>query len=57
MLVKAGPLLNLVSHWRDFLNQGLTVKDIERIEKHEKTGRPLGNENFIEEVELIRRSR
>ena len=55
-LVKAKSLLDLFPDWRTILDQGLSQNSIEAIEKREKTGRPLGNEQFIEKVELMRRN-
>jgi putative transposase len=44
-----------ISDWKSFLLNG--IKDFHQIEKifsqHEKTGRPFGNENFIQKLELI----
>ena len=57
LLVKKRPLLDLFPDWRELLYQGLSEKARETIEKHEKTGRPLGNEKFIERVELLRGAR
>ncbi|KJR96648.1 MAG: transposase [Desulfobulbaceae bacterium BRH_c16a] len=50
-LVQVSPLLELVSDWRSFLK--LTPQDeIDMIHRHERTGRPLGAEGFIEKLEL-----
>ncbi|MEJ2135931.1 MAG: transposase [Desulfofustis sp.] len=54
LLVKTKPLLNLVPEWKELLYQGISEKEVETIKTHEKTGRPLGNERFIEKVELLR---
>jgi putative transposase len=53
VLVKAKPLLSLVSDWREFLLQGLSDEDKETIEKHERTGRPLGSDSFIDKLERL----
>ena len=56
LLVKVKPLLNLVPDWEELLLYGLSREERESIEKHERTGRPLGKEKFIEQVELLRRN-
>lgn len=50
-LVRVKPLLELVPNWHAFLQGGLTSQEIERIEQHERTGRPLGSAPFIEGLE------
>lgn len=50
-LTQVSPLLELVSDWRNFLQ--LTPPDkIDAIHRHERTGRPLGEEGFIEKLEI-----
>lgn len=56
LLVKEKPLLDLFPDWETLLEKGLSKQNIEDIEKREKSGRPLGNEQFIEKVELLRRA-
>ena len=54
LLVKTKPLYQLVhKNWRDFLS--LDVQDAERepFRKHERTGRPLGEDSFIDKMELL----
>jgi putative transposase len=50
-LVKVSPLLNLVGDWRALLNSGLTVEEMQLLRQHERTGRPLGAQPFLERVE------
>lgn len=52
-LVSVGPLLDLVEDWGDFLSGGIEKEDMERLRLHERTGRPLGDEVFIEHLENI----
>ena len=48
-------LLALTDDWKVYLKEAQGYADNE-IKKHERTGRPLGNEHFIEEAErLLRR--
>jgi len=50
-LVQVSPLLELVPDWRSFLT--LTPQDeVDMIHRHERTGRPLGEEGFIEKLEI-----
>jgi putative transposase len=49
--VSVAPLLTLVDDWRSFLAGGLSEDEHETMRKHERTGRPLGNNVFIEEME------
>jgi len=52
-LVNVEPLLQMINRgWPDFLSSALTKKDAELLKKHERTGRPLGNEAFVERLEI-----
>jgi len=50
-LIVASPLSEMIDDWREFLNNGIGVNDIEILRLHERTGRPLGNDNFITRLE------
>ena len=50
-LVKVAPLLKLVHDWRAFLASGLTAEKMQLLRQHERTGRPLGAEAFMERME------
>ncbi len=50
-LVKVAPLLELVGSWDDFLKTPLTAAEIEKLELHERTGRPLGSNSFLKQLE------
>jgi len=50
-LVEVKPLLEMVGNWRDFLQGGVSEEEIKRIRRHERTGRPLGNDGFVEKLE------
>jgi putative transposase len=50
-LVKVEPLLSLVSNWDNFLSL-VSEDEMTAFHKHERTGRPLGNEIFVEQVEI-----
>ena len=49
-LVTVKPLLELVPDWHTFLESGLTEAERQRIEQHQRTGRPLGSEAFVEDL-------
>jgi putative transposase len=50
-LAQVSPLLELVPDWRSFLKLA-PPDDIDVIHRHERTGRPLGEEGFIEKLEI-----
>jgi len=50
-LAKAAPLLALVSDWKGFLCAEAPADDVRKLRRHERTGRPLGTEQFITDVE------
>jgi putative transposase len=52
-LVTVLPLLAMVGEWRSFLSSSAGDEAVVAIRKHERTGRPLGNEIFVEKLELI----
>ncbi len=53
-LMKTAPLLKLVDkNWDDFLSVKSAASDMEKFRSHEKSGRPLGSDQFIEKLELM----
>jgi putative transposase len=50
-LAKVASLLGLVNNWRLFLQAGITEQEAEMMRRHERTGRPLGQEGFISKLE------
>ena len=50
-LVYAEPLLELVGDWGKFLSQPVEPQDVEKLQAHERTGRPLGNDAFVAKLE------
>lgn len=50
-LVKVAPLLEIVSNWREFLLETIPLKKTEELRRHERTGRPLGNGDFLIKLE------
>lgn len=50
-LVTVEPLLGMTGDWKLFLNGGAETILTDDIRKHERTGRPLGAEIFVERLE------
>ena len=50
-LVKTAPLHGRVNDWRLFLQKPVSDLQMENLRKHEKTGRPIGSDPFIEQLE------
>ena len=50
-LVRVKPLLDLVPDWKNFLREGIEEEESQLIRRHERTGRPLGDESFINKME------
>ncbi len=50
-LVAVVPLLRLVGNWKAFISSGTGEEDMESIRRHERTGRPLGNDDFVARTE------
>lgn len=51
ILVKASPLLQMVGDWKLFLKD-TDEEDANKIRGHERTGRALGSDSFLESLEL-----
>lgn len=47
------PLLEMVGNWREFLLSGVSGEDLDRIRRHERTGRPLGDDGFVGRLEKL----
>lgn len=53
-LVKVSPLLDIVGSWQKFLSESLDGNQIQGdLRGHERTGRPLGSQEFITKLENI----
>ena len=52
-LVKDNLLKELIRNWKDFLNTESDNNDVNLFQLHERTGRPLGDNTFIEKLESI----
>jgi putative transposase len=51
LLVGVKPMLNRVEDWRAYLSTEPDSTDVEIIQRHARTGRPLGSNEFIESLE------
>jgi putative transposase len=52
-LVKVAPLLEIVGDWKKFLSEPTRDQDGPRLQRHERTGRPLGAPEFVVRLEGI----
>ena len=52
-LVKVAPLLELVPNWVTFLSTECSDTEREAMRRHERTGRPLGDDDFIMKLESV----
>ena len=50
-LVRVKPLLDLVGDWRQFLGAKDSTMEWDEIRRHERSGRPLGEDPFVERLE------
>jgi putative transposase len=50
-LVSVAPMLERIPDWRAYLRSGLGEGERELVRQHERTGRPLGSEDFIAGLE------
>ena len=52
-LVKVAPLLEMAGDWRLFLSGAEQKKQMNDIRTHERTGKPIGSESFVESLESV----
>lgn len=50
-LVKVEPLLKLFKSWKDFIREPFSEIEMEKIRRHERTGRPTGYDFFVNRLE------
>jgi len=53
VLVSVSPLLELIVDWDEFLKGELQEKEYQQLRHHERTGRPLGSESFIDKLDVL----
>ena len=51
-LVKIEPLLSMAGNWKDFLSLS-SDEEMNTFRKHERSGRPLGQEAFVDHIETM----
>ena len=53
-LATAGPLREMVGDWKEYLAAGSPAETAVLVRCHERTGRPLGGEGFVEGLNACR---
>jgi putative transposase len=48
LLVKVAPLLKMIVDWEAFLRSAMPEGELRDIRRHSRTGRPLGDETFLD---------
>ncbi len=51
-LVKVKPMLERVADWHEYLGQDTEPTELKALRRHSRTGRPLGDEQFVVRLEL-----
>jgi putative transposase len=52
-LATVRPLLDIVGDWEEFVSTSPLEEECGAIRRHERTGRPLGGEGFLKEIERM----
>ena len=52
-LVSVMPMLRRMSNWRRYLQSSESESTLSRLQMHSRTGRPLGDNRFIEKLEKL----
>ncbi|MCL5072409.1 MAG: transposase [Actinobacteria bacterium] len=52
-LLKKDFFNSIINDWKEFLTEDITSEEIKLLQKHENTGRPLGNSVFVEKLEKV----
>jgi len=52
-LVDTGPLARRVDDWRSYLTAQLADEEVHSLRQHTSTGRPLGSDAFVEQLEVL----
>ncbi|MCK4840054.1 MAG: transposase [Desulfobulbaceae bacterium] len=53
ILVKAEPLLAIIPDWHELLSSDLTDEEYQTLRSHERSGRPLGSDDFMASIEKL----
>lgn len=51
-LVTVSPMLDRIEDWRAYLREGLSTAEHQALRRHERTGRPLGSDEFLSDLEM-----
>ena len=46
-LVRVRPLLEIFGNWREYLARDIPEEEFQALQRHKRTGRPLGDETFL----------
>ena len=52
-LVQVKPMLDRVTNWTDYLTETTNMDEEALLQLHTRTGRPLGNTSFVQQLEAI----
>lgn len=52
-VVTVKPMLDRIHDWKQFIYSGINEPDSDIIDKHLRTGRPLGSKDFVEQLEIL----
>lgn len=52
-LVRVKPMLDRVDDWSNYLSKTVAQDELEQIRKHARTGRPLGDSQFVHRLECL----
>jgi len=52
-VVSVTPMLQRVSDWPGYLSQALNESELERLRAHGRSGRPAGDDGFVEQLQLL----
>jgi putative transposase len=53
VLVQVEPMQERITDWRDYLQSEEEAKEHQQLKRHIQTGRPLGDDRFIEMLEYL----
>jgi putative transposase len=53
VLVRVKPLLEVLGDWEGFLQSEAAEEELFALRRHERTGRPLGSDGFLERLEKL----
>lgn len=52
-LLSGKPMLQRISNWRRYLQSSVAESTLEKLHQHSRTGRLLGDDRFVEKLELL----